>query len=440
MVIHKEVLSPVAASGALVFRLTRSNRYSFLALLASLEAFPGGLDHTPLRWLDSRAKEACAADLHRLLKAHDRLLVAYSFMTPQWPLVREEIELLAAVPGRERVFLVAGGPHPAGDPKRTLQAGFDAVCLGDGEVVFPGLVRAWRNRESLQSVPGLYLAAPEGPVYTGRAPRASLDQVPALPAEHGKFGPIEITRGCPYGCKYCQTPRLKGRKVRHRALEGVFRAVEAMVAAGRTDIRFISPNALAYGSPDGIRWNVGAVEALLSGIRRRLPPHGRIFFGTFPSEVRPEFVHPQTLETIARYCDNRQLVMGAQSGDPDMLRRMGRGHDVREVRRACRTMRALGFQPIVDFIVGLPGESERAMHRSVDFMEELADLGGRIHAHAFVPLPGSPWAAADPSPLPARVRQRLERLISHGRLFGQWKAQEALGRRSLSASLRSDSG
>ncbi|SMC21595.1 B12-binding domain/radical SAM domain protein, MJ_1487 family [Desulfacinum hydrothermale DSM 13146] len=426
----------MAASQALVFRLTKSNRYSFLALLASLEALAEPLDHTPVYWLDSRAKEMVMSQVERLLRSYERLLLCYSFMTPQWPSVREELHLLAAAPWRDRIFLAAGGPHPAGDPKRTLQSGFDAVCLGDGEAVFGALVRAWLRKESLQTVAGLYLAGPQGPVHTGRAPRVDLDRVPALPIGHGKFGPIEITRGCPYGCKYCQTPRLKGRRVRHRSLERIFQAVEAMVAAERTDIRFISPNALAYGSSDGLVWNGEAVEALLSGIRKRLPPHGRIFFGTFPSEVRPEFVHGRALETIARYCDNRQLVMGAQSGDARMLERMGRGHGLREVRQACRAMASQGFQPIVDFILGLPGESEQGMHRSVDFMEELVDAGARIHAHAFVPLPGSPWAGASPERIPEGVRQRLERLISHGKLFGQWKAQEEMGKGASRASVQ----
>lgn len=412
---------------AVVFRHHPSNRYSFLALLASLEAQQGG-DDTPILWLETRTNAETASVLHRWLEAYDRLLVAYSFMTPQWPETAREVRTLSLLPERNKCLLAAGGPHPSASPRSVLQAGFDVVCRGDGEPVFPELIRRWAERAPLHPIPGLYLRTPQGALYTGPPLRAALDLVPALPMAHGKYGPIEITRGCPYGCRYCQTPRLKGRSVRHRSLDGIFRAVEAMIQAGRKDIRFITPNAFAYGSADGRQPNLKALHALLSGLRDRLSHTGRIFFGTFPSEVRPEWVRPETLALVARYADNRQLVVGAQSGDRQMLARMERGHTPEDVRKACALMKTFGIQPIVDFIIGLPGEGREQMARSVDFMEELAEEGARIHAHTFMPLPGSPWAVRKPQPIPDDIRSRLERLISRGKLFGQWKAQARLAR------------
>lgn len=410
---------------AVVFRYHSLNRYSFLALLASLETRQGG-DNTPILWLDTRTNADTASTLKRWLETYERLLVAYSFMTPQWPETAREVRALSLLPERNRWVFVAGGPHPSASPRSVLQAGFDVVCRGDGEPVFPELLRRWAEGAPLHPIAGLYLRSPEGPIYTGRPHRAVLDRVPALPIAHGKYGPIEITRGCPYRCRYCQTPHLKGRKVRHRSLDGIFRAVEAMMQAGRKDIRFITPNAFAYGSPDGRQPNLRALHALLSGLRDRLADTGRIFFGTFPSEVRPEWVRPETVALVARFADNRQLVMGAQSGDREMLARMERGHTPEDVRTACALIKTFGIQPIVDFILGLPGESREQMARSVDFMEELAEEGARIHAHTFIPLPGSPWAALKPEPIPDDIRSRLERLISRGKLFGQWKAQARL--------------
>ncbi|MEJ5364438.1 MAG: TIGR04013 family B12-binding domain/radical SAM domain-containing protein [Desulfosoma sp.] len=416
--------------GAVVFRYHPSNRYSFLALLASLEARQGG-DDTPILWLDTRTNAETASTLRQWLAAYDRLLVAYSFMTSQWAETVREVRFLSLLPERNGCVLAAGGPHPSASPRSVLQAGFDVVCRGDGEPVFPELVRRWAEGAPLHPIPGLYLRTPDGPIYTGPPRRASLDLVPALPLAHGKYGPIEVTRGCPYRCRYCQTPRLKGRRVRHRSLDAIFRAVETMIQAGRKDIRFISPNAFAYGSPDGRQLNLTALHALLSGLRDRLSVTGRIFFGTFPSEVRPEWVRPETVALVARYADNRQLVMGAQSGDPQMLARMERGHTPEDVRRACAVMKTFGFQPIVDFILGLPGERREQMARSVDFMEELAEEGARIHAHTFMPLAGTPWAARKGEPIPDDIRSRLEQLISRGKLFGQWKAQARLARSAI---------
>ncbi|MEJ5348924.1 MAG: TIGR04013 family B12-binding domain/radical SAM domain-containing protein [Desulfosoma sp.] len=410
---------------AVVFRYHPWNRYSFLALLASMETRQE-THHTPILWLDARAKAEPVSVMASWLKTYEQLLLVYSFMTCQWVEVQREVQSLQILKQGGRVMLAAGGAHPSADPRSVLRAGFDVVCRGDGEPVFAELVQRWAQGASLNVIPGLYINSSTGVVFTGHPLKASLDDVPALPIAYGKYGPIEITRGCPYGCRYCQTPRLKGRIVRHRSPSAIFRAVEAMVEAGRTDLRFISPNAFAYGSQDGRSLNVTALKTLFEGLRRRVSDRGRIFFGTFPSEVRPDWVQPAVMELVARYADNQEIVMGAQSGDPSMLRRMDRGHSVEDVRKACTLAKSFGIRPVVDFILGLPDETPEQMTRSVDFMEELAEQGARIHAHTFMPLPGSPWAARRPQPIPGDIRLRLERLISQGKLFGQWKTQARL--------------
>ena len=49
-------------------------------------------------------------------------------------------------------------------------------------------------------------------------------------------------------------------------------------------VRFVTPTCLNYGSDDASP-NLEAVEALLAACREELGPDGRIFFGTFPSEI-----------------------------------------------------------------------------------------------------------------------------------------------------------
>ncbi|MEZ5334950.1 MAG: radical SAM protein [Methanolobus sp.] len=35
------------------------------------------------------------------------------------------------------------------------------------------------------------------------------------------MSPLEISRGCPFRCRYCQTPRLFGNKMRHRSIDSI---------------------------------------------------------------------------------------------------------------------------------------------------------------------------------------------------------------------------
>jgi len=226
------------------------------------------------------------------------------------------------------------------------------------------------------------------------------------------MAPIEITRGCPHSCGFCQTPRLFGRRMRHRSIEKIVRY------AKYRDVRFISPNALAYGS-DGLTPRLDKVERLLSSLKGK-----RIFFGTFPCEVRPEFVSEEALELISRYCHNTHICMGAQSGSDRVLKLLQRGHDTTDVYRAVELCVESGFKPIVDMIFGLPFEREEDEEKSLEMVRWITSKGGLIRAHKFIPLPGTPLEHHTPHPISDKVRKVLGKLALKGKVKGRWEQLE----------------
>jgi B12-binding domain/radical SAM domain protein len=280
-------------------------------------------------------------------------------------------------------------------------------------------------------VAGLALPGPGGTVRStgGRAP-VDLDRFPAFAAAHHKLGPIEISRGCPFGCPFCQTSYHLGRQMRHRSAASVARHVALLAANGVRDVRFITPNAFAWGTTGAARPDPAKLEELLVAVREALPRPGRIFFGSFPSEVRPEFVTPETVALVRRFAANRMLVIGAQSGSPAQLEALGRGHTVEDVRRAVGHAVRAGLVPYVDLIFGLPGEGGEDRRLSIALARELAAAGTVIHVHPFMPLPGTPWAGAPARPLDPAVRRLASELAARGALHGDWRRKEgeALGR------------
>jgi radical SAM superfamily enzyme YgiQ (UPF0313 family) len=105
---------------------------------------------------------------------------------------------------------------------------------------------------------------------------------------------------------------------------------------------------------------------------------------------------------------------------------MGRGHDADAVLRAARLAVEAGLEPSVDLIFGFPGEEEEDRAATRALALTLAELGAKVHAHAFMPLPGTPWAGVPVRPLDAETRLLLDRLASRGRAHGSWKRQEVL--------------
>jgi radical SAM superfamily enzyme YgiQ (UPF0313 family) len=99
---------------------------------------------------------------------------------------------------------------------------------------------------------------------------------------------------------------------------------------------------------------------------------------------------------------------------------------VEAIVRAVRNAVQAGFLPNVDFILGLPDESEEDISATVALMERLAELGARVHGHTFMPLPGTPFRDAPPGRVEGAIERKLEQLASQGRLYGHWKRQAVL--------------
>jgi len=352
-------------------------------------------------------------------------MIAFSLCTARMPDAAASVATLRAEAGKHTPFLLAGGPHPSGDPEGTLALGFDAVIVGEGEESLPALLEALGNGGSLESVPGLVWNDGNRSRHNPRPRRVDLDRFPPFSARHRRYAPIEISRGCPHACRFCQTSSLMGGRMRHRGLDAVVAAIETGKACGLKHQRFVTPSALAYGSEDGRTQNLVAIEALLREASQVFGADS-VFFGTFPSEVRPEMVNPAALELITRYTATERVVVGLQTGSDRLLEALHRGHTVADVVRAVELIAAAGLQPVVDLIFGLPGETEADRSETRALIERLLELGARLHGHTFMPLPGSPLAKAPPGRLDVQTRKLANLLACRGQLFGKWQTHERI--------------
>lgn len=409
--------SPLAVT--LVFNYQYPGKYAFNVLAGAVESDPGCAEVT---LLFPRSKAAVADAIRERRLAGDTVIAAWSFYSPGLAQAREELAWVRAQVNDPAVTFIAGGVHTSAEPETTLGAGFDWVCVGEGEHVLLEALRRAQAMLPLEGIRGLWRLEAGKVKSTGRAEGVKLDEFPPFAAKHNRFGAIEITRGCIYACRFCQTPFVNKARFRHRSVENVRHWAREMAKAELRDIRFISPTSLSYGSPDE-EPRLDQVEAMLAAVREELGPHRRIYFGTFPSEVRPEHVTPEALALLKRYVNNDNLIIGGQSGSDRVLQSSHRGHDREAILRAARVSLEGGFLPNVDFIFGLPGETEEDIAQTVSVMRELSALGAKVHGHTFMPLPGTPFRNAPPGQVSASLAAQLDELASQGGVYGQWKKQ-----------------
>lgn len=408
---------------ALVLSYQYPGKYAFTVLAGAIEADPGLSDvalHFP------RDRETLLATLRQCADEGYTVVAAWSFYSASFGAAVEELSWVRERLEGRRVLCIAGGVHATAETEQTLRAGFELVAVGEGEHLLRELLHRLKRGEDPKETRGMARLEQGRVVQNGRGEGVvDLDAFPPFAAEHGKFGAIEITRGCIYACRFCQTPFLNKARFRHRSVRNVAEWARVLRQSGRRDIRFITPTSMSYGSADE-SVNLAAVEELLAALREAMGPEGRIFFGTFPSEVRPEHVTPESLALLERYVDNDNLIIGGQSGSERILRSSHRGHDTEAVVRAVRLSLEAGFLPNVDFILGLPGEEREDIDATLLLMEQLSALGARVHGHTFMPLPGTPYRDAPAGRVDEQTQLRLDRLASQGRLYGHWKQQATL--------------
>jgi B12-binding domain/radical SAM domain protein len=381
--------------------MAKRNWYSMVPLINSLDA--SGID------VEIRPSQDILGDLKDVAGKFDRVVCCLSFYTTQRG---ETIELVEEIRGsRDEVMLVAGGSHATGMPEETLGMGFDAVVRGEGEAVFPGVINILLGKVN----------PPPGWPIIGEDPLENLDEYPPISMKYGLYPPLEISRGCLFGCSYCSVPKGFG-PLRHRSPESILDAARYLLSLrGRWDFRFISPNSLGYGSlsrePNG-----EAIAGLLSSLRN-LEGRKRIFFATFPSEARPDFVTEEILDIIEEFADNKSISIGAQSGSDEILSSINRGHDIGSVYRAAELIVGRGMEPVVDFILGLPMENESDQFQTLGAMKEVIGMGGRVRVHHFIPLAGSPLGHTKPAPIAKRVLSEIGRMALVGGASGSFTEQ-----------------
>jgi B12-binding domain/radical SAM domain protein len=412
----------IAGAHPLIFYYHRLNRYSFNALAGALDS-----DAELAEWPISLAKTAAElqATAATAWSKHGHLVVALSVLTPQLEDVLELVRRLRSAYGSD-ITILAGGPHATADSTELLMSGVDIVFRGEAEVSFQKVLRRLAQGLECEDIAGTAVRRGSQIIVAPRARPVDLDSFASFSPRRGMLGPIEITRGCPFACSYCQTSHIFGTQPRHRSVSAIVRQAAMLCSRGRAVIRLLSPNAFSYGSPDGRRLNLSAMSELLAALRATVSPRGRIIFGYFPSEARPDHVTPETLDLLKQYADNDEIVIGAQSGSAHVLETCHRAHTAESVLQAVSLARKRGYKILVDFMFGLPGEMAGDVRETIALMIELAHLGARIHPHAFVPLPQTAFAAERPGRIAPEVIRVLRQLKQQGAIYGDWIVQRRL--------------
>lgn len=403
---------------AAIIYQTNQNKYSFNALLGALETTKLLKEINVFFYKDGKDDLNILQDY---ISNHKKTIILFSFFTTQ---IWDVYAVIKKIKNQydDKLIYLAGGPHPTGMPNETLDMGFDYVLLGEGEKSINDFFKALLMNETPNKIDGIAYIDENGKFIKNiKGTTINLNDYYPFSTQYKRFGPMEITRGCPYGCSFCQTTRIFGANVRHRKVEFIEENLDIMNHYGLKDFRAVTPNALSYGSYDGKTINLNEIHKLLITVKKKLS--GKIYFGSFPSEVRPEHITEESVKLIKEFIDNDTIILGAQTGSTKMLEMCHRGHSIEDVYNAVDILIRHKLIPSVDFIFGLPGESKFDIDCSIKVMKDLINMGARIHAHTFMPLPQTPFMNKKEGTINNKVKNYISNYLHNGVVYGNWNEQ-----------------
>lgn len=166
---------------------------------------------------------------------------------------------------RPDVFIAFGGEHPTANPDLAKRAEVDLIVRGEGEITFAEILDALKENRPFDQIPGVAFFDGEKLIVT--PPRDRIGDLGALPppdrdilgkSQYRYYGltPSDagisakqlhvaasyFSRGCPYNCRFCTTPKVWGRRWIARPVSDVVAEVRALADSGINFIYFQDEN------------------------------------------------------------------------------------------------------------------------------------------------------------------------------------------------------
>lgn len=283
------------------------------------------------------------------------------------------------------IRVVVGGPHPSLAGAAVLQEpALDLGVRGEGEETVVEILQAVEGGQDLSSIRGLvyrqgdravtnppreYLRDLDALAFPISVARDSLIDYDQYPAEAFKF--IFAVRGCPYACTFCGSRYIWGRNVRFRSAQNIVAEMQEIRKAGVDYIHFDDDT-------------FGVTKPFLRELCQEIKEHGTGL--TWSCETHVRLIDDQTV-TQMKAAGCRSILLGVESGNNEMLRRIGKNITIEEAFAAARVIKKHGIYLSAFFMVGFPHETRASLD---DTIRAITSLPCDVVVHSiFTPYLGT---------------------------------------------------
>jgi hopanoid biosynthesis associated radical SAM protein HpnJ len=327
-------------------------------------AYPAGMLEGA-RLLDAPSHHVSAEETINIARDYEFLVLFTS--TPGFP---GDIRLVTKI--REvnpKIKIAFVGPHVSVLPERSLKdcPAIDFVVRKE----FDFAVCEFAQGKPLEEILGISYLKNGSVVHTPDRPEVQdLDSLPHVTEIYRRdlditkynvpfllypYVSLYTTRGCPAQCTFCLWPQtLSGHPWRKRSTDDVAREM--------AKVKDLWPNVREFFFDDDT-FNIQKARTI--ELCTKLKPLNLTWSCT--SRVTTDY---ETLKAM-KEAGCRLLIVGYESGDPQILKNIKKGATVERARQFTKDCHKLGLVVHGDFILGLPGETHETIRTTVAFAKEL---------------------------------------------------------------------
>jgi len=327
-------------------------------------AYPAGMLEGA-RLLDAPPHHVSGEDTIQIAKDYEFLVLFTS--TPGFP---GDILLARAIKqANPKIKIAFVGPHVTVLPEKSLRDCPEIDFIVRKE--FDYAVVDYAKGKALEEIPSVSFLKDGKVVHNPDAPQLQdLDSLPHVTEVYKRdldvrrynvpfllypFVALYTTRGCPAQCTFCLWPQtLSGHPWRKRSTDDV---ADEMAKAKQ-----LWPDVKEFFFDDDT-FNIQKARTI--ELCAKLKPLGLTWSCT--SRVTTDY---ETLKAM-KEAGCRLLIVGYESGDPQILKNIKKGATVERARQFTKDCHKLGLIVHGDFILGLPGETHETIDRTIAFAKEL---------------------------------------------------------------------
>ncbi|HCE57774.1 MAG TPA: B12-binding domain-containing radical SAM protein [Prolixibacteraceae bacterium] len=286
-----------------------------------------------------------------VLDTDDILWADYVFISAMY-IQKESVRKVIAECKKWSTKIVAGGPLFTQDFPDYPEV--DHFILNEAEITMPFFLA------------DLNTGNPQRVYATEEFADLSKTPVPdfhLLSAKDYAFMNIQVTRGCPFSCNFCEITSLLGHKVRMKSTRQIISELDALY----DNIKWRGPVSVV---DDNFIGNIKEVKYnLLPAMKKWMQQHKYPFTFTFESSIN--LADDKELMTLLVESGFNGTFIGIETPDEESLHYCNKTQNKnRDLLGSVKKIQQAGIQVAGGFIVGFDSDTPTVFQRQIDFIQQ----------------------------------------------------------------------